>query len=75
MDESRTGVWMRSFPGGRLLPWAEAGTAKRGACSRCALDMEAGLAVELVLAGEREKDVKGHSHVTDWSNEVDRCLL
>lgn len=52
------GVWARSFPGDGLLPWAEVGTARRGACSRCDLDMEAGLAVELVLAGEREKDVK-----------------
>lgn len=72
MDESRTGSWTHSFPGGGLLPWTEAGAAKRGAGSRCALDMEAGLSVELVLAGEREKDVKGHSHVTGSSNEVGR---
>lgn len=41
-------------------------------CSRYALDMEAGLPLELVMAGEREEDVKGHSHVTDSSNEVVR---
>lgn len=39
--------------------------AKRDACPTCVLEMEAGLYVELVLADEREKDVKDHSYVSD----------
>lgn len=44
--------------------------ANKDACPRCVLETEAGLYVELVMAGEREKDVKDHFHVTtdstDW---------
>lgn len=42
-----------------------AAATKRDACTRCVLEMQAGLHVELVMAGEREKDVKDRSHVTD----------
>ena len=42
--------------------------AKRDAGRRCVLETEAGLCVELVMAGEREEDVKDHSHMTDSAN-------
>ena len=45
--------------------------AKRDAYPRCALETEAGLHVELVVASEREKDVKDHPHVTDSTKWVD----
>ena len=45
--------------------------AKRNACPRCVLEMEAGLYVELGIAGEREKDDKDHTPVTDSTNWVD----
>lgn len=54
----REGCWLGLLLGGQE------------GCLRCILEKEAGLLVELVMAGEREKDVKDHSHGTEATNWI-----